>query len=136
MTSRQHLIIDTLGQSVIIIFYSLLIGKSNSPIEILKITPLVLLSWQIINALISYIFYNKQTKKLFVRISIWTLAGGFIYWGCTWLICQFSFLSIGGLIEKFESIFWILIPFFLVAFCFWYLYISLKEIYNIMFNTI
>ncbi len=66
MTSRQHLIIDTLGQSVIIIFYSLLIGKSNSPIEILKITPLVLLSWQIINALISYIFYNKQTKKLFV----------------------------------------------------------------------
>lgn len=136
MTNRQHLIIDALGQALIIIFYSLLTGNSSSPIEILKIMPVVLFSWQIINAILSYKFFERQSKKIFVRTGGWTIAGIFLFWGATWVLFQFPILPVLEIIEKSEFIFWVLIPFLSAAFCCWYLYLTFKEVYNMLFNTI
>jgi hypothetical protein len=138
MNYSLHLKIDALLQAIIIIFYAMLIGKSEAPSEIAIILPIVLCSWQFINGLLSYKFFERDSKKIYVRVCGWSLIILSGFWGALWFISNIPGLRYFSLIfgEEITPVFWILLPIFATIMSVWYLYITVRDLYNMMFNTI
>ncbi len=138
MTFRNHLLIDSIIQALLIIFFSFLLAKSSAPTNILQLFPITLFAWQFINAVLSYKFFERTSKRLFVRISGYCLIGIFALRGFLWLADSFVTLSemANKLTEQIEPLILIILPFFCAALALWYLYITFRDLYNMMYNTI
>ncbi len=138
MTFRHHLLIDSIVQAILIIFFSFLLARSSAPPNILQLLPISLFSWQFINGVVSYKFFERTSKKLFVRISGYCLIGIFAIRGILFLASKITpFMQMAmDLTEYTEPFLLSIIPFFCAALALWYLYITFRDLYNMMYNTI
>jgi hypothetical protein len=138
MTHRHHLIIDGLGQAILIIFYGLLLGKSQSADELLLLFPIVLTAWQFVNGVLSYKFFERDSKKTYVRIGGTVLIVFSVFWGLLWMLQNIAQINIfiNNFADGFLPVFWVLLPIICGALAIWYIYITIKDLYNMMYNTI
>jgi hypothetical protein len=138
MTYRHHLLVDSIVQALLIIFFSFLLARSSAPPNILQLLPISLFSWQFINGVVSYKFFERTSKKLFVRISGYCLIGIFAIRGILFLASKITpFMQMAmDLTEHTEPFLLSIIPFFCAALALWYLYITFRDLYNMMYNTI
>lgn len=138
MQHRHHLFIDSLGQISILLFFSFLYGFKNDSITILKLLPLLLCLWQIINGIISYKFFERQSKKLFVKISGVSVATIFAINGIFWFANKTVSLSLYfySLTENFNYFFEVITVVLCAVFCLWYFYLTTKDVYIILFKTV
>jgi len=134
MTYKQHLIIDALMQALIILFYGLLLGKTENPLAVLQIFPMALTGWQFINGVLSYKFFERDSKKLYVRITGMIFIAIFAFWGILLMLMQL--LSLVVIVGSFATILFILLPMLTAAMSLWYLYITIKDINIVLFRTI
>lgn len=135
MNGRQHLILDALGQAGILMMFSFFIASSDHPIEVAEILAIMLFFWQIINALISYQYFERERKALFVKIAGWSLIGICGFLGILLVITQFPILP-----PKIVNIIVMLLevgtPYILAIFAIWCLVITINDLYNTVFNRI
>ncbi len=145
MNKGQHLIIDALGQSFIILYFSFFLGQSQSPpLLILQLFVIGLSAWQFVNAVLSYKFFENANKRLFVRVSGFTWGAVFLFWGLIWMLFQSLALSglatllekINDFIESSEQVIGLILPIVLGGLAVWYLYITIRELYNSIYKTI
>ncbi len=138
MTFRHHLLIDSILQAILIIFFSFLLARSSAPTNILQLFPIILFGWQFINAVVSYKFFERTSKKLFVRISGYCMLGIFALRGILFLASRISPLAQIGidLTERIEPFMLSITPFLCATLALWYLYITFRDMYNMMYNTI
>jgi len=138
MTFRHHLLIDSFMQALLIIFFGFLMARTSAPLSLLQIMPVTLFGWQFINAVLSYKFFERSNKRLFVRISGFCMIIIFSIRGVLWLAASFAPLheQVSSLTTQIEPIMLLLITFLSAALALWYLYITLRDLYNMMYNTI
>lgn len=138
MTYRHHLLVDSIVQALLIIFFGFLLVRSSAPLNILQLIPIILFGWQFINAVLSYKFFERTSKRLFVRVSGYCLMGIFSIRGILFLAANIRALKqiIFDFTEKIEPIMILLLTFLCAALALWYLYITLRDLYNLIFNTI
>jgi hypothetical protein len=138
MTHRHHLIIDALGQALIILFYGLLLGKTENFLTILQIFPMALTGWQFVNGLLSYKFFERDSKKLYVRITGMIFIAIAAFWGLLLMLTQVSALAVivGSVALPLIPFLIILMPILTTGMSLWYLYITIKDINIMLFRTI
>jgi hypothetical protein len=138
MTFRHHLLIDSIIQALLIVFFSFLLTRSSVPLNILQLMPITLFGWQFINAVFSYKFFERTSKKLFVRISGYCLLFFFALRGILYFGSKFTSLMqmANELTIQIEPIILLVLPFFCTALALWYLYITFRDLYNMIYNTI
>lgn len=138
MNHRQHLIIDSLGQILILLFFAYLYSFKNDSTVVLKILPLLLTVWQLINGIISYKFFERIRKKIYVRtagISIGTVFGiNGIFWFSRDLLA--TNLTVLSMVENLKYAFEVMILVLCLLFCVWYLILTAKEMYIVLFRTV
>ncbi len=138
MNYRNHLFIDSLGQILIILFFAYLYSFKNDSAMVLKILLLLLCFWQLINGIISYKFFERINKKTYVRtagISIATIFGinGFFWFAKDLLRLNRALLTI---VENLKSVFEVLMIIFCALFCIWYIILTAREMYVVLFRTV
>jgi len=138
MTYRHHLLIDSIVQALIIIFFSILLPRAPVMSNILQLMAILLFLWQFVNALVSYKFFERMSKKLFVRVAGYSLVFVIALRGITALAAMFApFMKIANDLEaKTEPFILMFLPFLCAALALWYLYITLRDLYNLIFKTI
>lgn len=135
MNGRQHLILDALGQAGILLMFSFFIAKSDHPLEVAEILAILLFFWQIINALISYRYFERETKGLFVKVAAWSIIGICGGLGLLLLITQFPVIPasiVNAIIMVLEKG----VPYIFAIFAIWCLIITINDLYNTVFNRI
>jgi uncharacterized membrane protein len=137
MTYRHHLFIDSLGQTILIIFFGFLIAGTESSVNMLELMPIMLFGWQFLNALISYKFFERHTKQNFVRFSALGLILIFGIRGILWFASLIP--SIEESLEQttllIESYIYMILPIYCAFFSVWYLYLTFKDLNNAIFRT-
>ena len=138
MTYRHHLLIDSIVQAIMIIFFGFLLARSLAPVNMLQLMPIMLFGWQFINAVLSYKFFERMSKKLFVRIAGVCLIIVFAFRGLLWMAASFGPISemVTNLTIQSEPILFLVLTFLSAAMAVWYLYLTFKDLYNMMYNTI
>jgi hypothetical protein len=141
MTRRNHLMLDGIGQACIIIYYAFLFAKSSETIVLLQLFAISLAAWQFINGVLSYKFFEGQSKKQYVRVCglVWISCFGLI--GAIYLIERsVGLMGLAGLSEYLFGAFqWalgailVVLPILLGCLILWYIYITIKDI-NIVIN--
>ena len=138
MTYRHHLFIDSLGQAILIIFFGFLIAGTESPVNMLELIPIMLFGWQFLNAIISYKFFERYTKQNFVRFSALGLILIFGIRGTLWFASLIPSIeeSLNQTTLLIESYIYFILPFYCTLFLIWYLFITFKDLYNLIFRTV
>ena len=138
MNHRHHLIIDSFAQAILILYFAFLLTKSTEPYKVLEIFFVFLSLWQFVNGVLSYKFFERDSKKLYVRVFGYTLVGlsGFI--GLNWFIITTGILNLlpAGFSINFMKYIWMIIPYYLIAMVLWYLIITFRDLYNMIYRTI
>jgi len=138
MNHRHHLIIDSFAQAILILYFAFLLTKSTAPVEVLQIFFVFLSFWQFANGLLSYKFFERDSKKLYVRVYGYTLGVISGFFGLTWFLQTtgvFNLLPAGFNISIMVYI-WKIIPYYLIAMVLWYLIITFRDLYNMIYRTI
>jgi len=116
-------------------------AKTNALVEVLLVIPFVLTAWQFVNGLISYKFFEGTSKKLYVRVTGYTLVSICVFWGLFWaLIIIGTSVGSGDLTSEWMPyilpVLWSILPFALGILALWYLIISIQDVYIILYKTI
>jgi hypothetical protein len=138
MNHRHHLLIDSFAQATLFIFFAFLLNKSTEPNKVVQIFLVFLSFWQFINGVLSYKFFERDSKKLYVKIFgyTFTLISGLF--GLSWFLQTIGILNLlaAGFQLNFIRYFWIIIPYYLIIMAVWYLIITFKDIYKMIYRTI
>ncbi len=138
MNHRHHLFLDSLGQISILLFFAYLYSMKNDSMVVLKLLPLVLFFWQFFNGILSYRFFERIQKRLYVRtagISTATIFGlnGFFWFAKDLLTTN---LTVMVLVENLKTVFEVILIVSCALFCIWYLILTAKEMYIVLFRTV
>ncbi len=138
MNGRQHLFIDSIGQAAILIMFAYFISSSEQPLEVAQILPIMLFAWQFFNALVSYKFFEQESKAFYVKVAGWSLLILCIFLGLLWFIANLPMtLQLVDLVVTYAfPVIQLLFPFGLGILAIWYLSLSFKEVYHQLFNRI
>ncbi len=138
MNHRHHLFIDSLGQILILLFFGFLYSLKNDSNVILKLIPLILCFWQLINGILSYKFFERLSKKIYVRTAGITIATIFAMNGFIWFSHKIIPLnqSVYSAFENIKSTFEVITLILCMLFCLWYIVLTVREIYIVLFRTI
>jgi hypothetical protein len=136
MTYRQHLFIDSILQTIIIIYFSFQLGSTIEPIKLLQLMSIMLFGWQFLNGIISYKFFERSQKRLFVRVTSIFLGLIFGLRGLLWLGLSILPELAQNLTLTLEPVLLQILTVFSAMMALWYLYITIKDLYNVIFNTI
>ena len=138
MTYRHHLFIDSLGQALIIIFFSYIISNSSVPYTMMQLMAIILFGWQFFNGLLSYKFFERFSKRIFVRITAFSLVIIFLFRGFLWVLSKIPQINeiVNSLTVQSEPYLLVVLPYFCAGMAIWYLFITFKDLYNLFFNTI
>ena len=136
MTYRQHLFIDSILQTIIIIYFSFQLGSTTEPIKLLQPMSIMLFGWQFLNGIISYKFFERSQKRLFVRVTSIFLGLIFGLRGLLWLGLSILPELAHNLTLSLEPVLLQILTVFSAMMALWYLYITIKDLYNVFFNTI
>jgi len=136
MTYRQHLFIDSILQTIIIIYFSFQLGNTTEPIKLLQLMSIMLFGWQFLNGIISYKFFERSQKSLFVRVTSIFLGLIFGLRGLLWLGLSILPELAQNLTLTLEPVLLQILTVFSAMMALWYLYITIKDLYNIFFNTV
>ena len=136
--------LDGIGQACIIIYYAFLFAKSSETIVLLQLFAISLAAWQFVNGLLSYKFFEGQSKKHYVRVCGMTWIASFALIGILYFLGNFLLLvglsafadSIKILFDWIVAALWFALPIVLGVFACWYLYITIKDINIVMNKTI
>lgn len=141
MTRRNHLMLDTIGQTCIILYYAFMLTNSSETIVLLQLFAISLCGWQFVNGILAYKFFEGQSKKLYVRVSVAIWVSIFGLFGILWLGLNLAFLAgLSGVMETLLLVFgaveygiWGVFPAVFGALACWYLYITIRDI-NVVIN--
>jgi len=141
MTRRTHLMLDGIGQAGIMLYYAFILSKSDETITLLQLFIITMATWQFINGILSYKFFEGQSKKQYVRISGIAWLAVIVLLGFVFLAGNFiMMLGFAAFGEIFETIFsmitsaiWMSFPILLGISVCWYIYITIQDI-NIIIN--
>lgn len=138
MNHRHHLFIDSLGQILILLFFGYLYSLKNDSNVVLKLIPIVLCFWQLINGILSYKFFERLSKKNYVRTAGITIATIFALNGFIWFSDKIIPLnqSVYSAFENIKSTFEVITLILCALFCLWYIVLTVREIYIVLFRTI
>jgi hypothetical protein len=138
MNHRHHLFIDSLGQILILLFFGYLYSLKNDSNVVLKLIPIVLCFWQLINGILSYKFFERLSKKIYVRTAGITIATIFALNGFIWFSHKIIPLnqSVYSAFENIKSTFEVITIILCTLFCLWYIVLTVREIYIVLFRTI
>ena len=141
MTGRQQVFLDAIGQAGLIIFYAIMLSQTSAIVELLSIFAIVLCAWQFINGILSYKFFERQTKRTYVRIAAYTFIAIFAFWGIMWMAIKLAFMSgseaavafIDNIALAVIPALWAVLPILTGALAIWYIYLTIKDL-NILIN--
>ena len=136
MTYRQHLFIDSTLQAIIIFYFSFLVGSNSEPFKLLQLMSIMLFGWQFLNGIISYKFFERRNKRLFVRVTSIFLVLIFGLRGLLWLGSTVAHELAANLIITIEPVLIQILVVFSALMALWYLYITIKDLYIVFFNTV
>jgi hypothetical protein len=136
MNYRQHLFIDSILQTIIIFYFSYQLGSSAEQVKLLQLMSIMLFGWQFLNGIISYKFFERRHKRLFVRVTSIFLGLILGLRGLLWLGLSILPEQAYNLTLSLEPVLLQILTVFSAMMALWYLYITIKDLYNVFFNTV